>query len=91
MVKTKTENMTCDQCNETFVTPRYLKKHIELVHEGVKRYKCDDCGKMFGQMGNMKLHISRVHEGKKSEKKFMCKLCDKSYYYSQALKDHVAR
>ena len=89
-VKTKTENMTCDQCNETFVTPRYLKKHKELVHEGVKRYKCEDCGKMFGQMGNMKLHKARVHEGKKSEKKFKCKLCDKSYYYKQALKDHIA-
>ena len=63
-----------------------LKKHIAVVHDGIRKYRCEKCDKAFSQLGNLKKHISCVHEGMK---KFRCHICDKSFGQLGSLKAHV--
>ena len=53
-----------------------LKKHISIVHEGVRKYQCDQCEKAFGHNADLKRHISGVHKG---EKKFQCEFAVLSF------------
>ena len=51
----------CQQCDKGFSHPRNLKRHIETIHDGVKKYKCDFCGKDFNQSAHLKGHIINAH------------------------------
>merc|ERR1719510_1254414 len=62
---------TCPICGITFRIDRgvgYLRRHIEAVHEGKKRFQCDICKKQFAEKTNLNRHVSSVHEGKKRKK-----------------------
>jgi hypothetical protein len=39
-----------------------LRRHIENVHEKLKRYKCDHCEAAFSQSTNLKNHLKRSHD-----------------------------
>ena len=84
------KNATSTLCTETLLVKKnhfsgmrgygYLKVHIEVVHEGIKRHECDICQKRFGTRQNMLKHIKSVHEGikRKTDKKrsYPCDQCD---------------
>jgi len=65
-----------------------LKRHVEIVHENIKRYVCTICKAKFGQSHNLKAHISGVHEGAKP---FECKFCEKRLSSKQLLNHHIKR
>ena len=56
----------CSICKQTF---HNLKRHIESVHEKLKKYQCNACGKKFYQKSHLNEHIESVHYGKKRIKK----------------------
>ena len=47
----------CHLC--TYKTPgdAELKKHIEMVHQKLKRFTCDQCARQFYQNNQLKRHI----------------------------------
>ena len=57
----------CHLC--TYKTPgeSELKKHIEMVHQKIKRFTCDQCARQFYQNNQLKRHIrgkSLIHNTK---------------------------
>ncbi len=42
-----------------------LKRHMEQVHLGIRKFTCDTCGKALTSSTKLKLHIDVVHFGKK--------------------------
>ncbi|XP_069670439.1 oocyte zinc finger protein XlCOF6.1-like isoform X3 [Periplaneta americana] len=77
------DSITCNICNEVFVTQQSLKCHLR-THTFRKSLTCDVCGKNFTQMGHLKDH-SRIHTG---ERPYKCDLCGKSFLQSGCLKQH---
>ena len=68
-----------------------LKKHEERHREN--SYQCQYCTVNVKLKSNLYKHIREVHQGKlykrkKSEERFMCDLCPKSYHSSRALERH---
>ena len=65
-----------------------LKRHIKIIHEGIKcskDFKCESCTKSFASAQELRWHIKNVHEGIKNK----CDLCSKSYSYLSTLKQHI--
>ena len=52
----------CKICGKLLSHATSLKKHIKIVHEGIKDYKCEVCGKASSLLCNLKTHIKTVHE-----------------------------
>ncbi|CAL8238272.1 unnamed protein product [Merluccius merluccius] len=46
----------CDQCDATFKRKDTLNVHIQVVHDGHKKYKCDLCEKAFVTPSVLKSH-----------------------------------
>ena len=82
---TKSTSKYCEICDKTFSSVQALKMHIEVVHEGLKKFKCIKCGKSFSQEGYLKRHNEVVHE---DLKKYKCKSCDKTFSSVYYLKMH---
>ena len=40
-----------------------MRRHIETVHEKLKKFKCEHCDVAYGQRGDLNRHIKRVHAG----------------------------
>ena len=84
----KSHVITCDECGKA-ISKHYMKKHIQMVHEGVKGgISCDLCGKLFYNNYQMKKHKEIVHEGKKLH---TCEECGKSFTRSHVLRKHIRR
>ena len=77
---------TCEICNSEFKDRSNLKKHILVVHEGIKPFECSLCGSCFSQKSKMKKHIAAVHERKKPHK---CKWCDRGFDSKKDLTRHI--
>ena len=65
----------CNHCDKTCSRREYLKKHIEAVHEKLKKVNCKLCGKYFYDISRLIVHDKTVH---KKEKRFKCLKCDAS-------------
>ena len=59
--KSAINNKICELCRKSFSTADNLKKHILIIHEGLKDYKCESCSKLFSQAGDLKRHIHIIH------------------------------
>ncbi|XP_062552216.1 zinc finger protein 91-like [Armigeres subalbatus] len=75
----------CEICAKGFKTKKQLKDHLEIVHQGVKRYHCDICKKSFTRNGSLAEHKLIQHAG---IKQFSCNLCGKSFGKEDSLKTH---
>ena len=58
----------CELCGKFFTEKARLLRHIEGVHEGLKKHTCDICKKNFHQKINLKSHIAKTHVGLKGFK-----------------------
>ena len=56
-VTSESDFKICHLC--TYKTPgeSELKKHIEMVHQKIKRFTCDQCARQFYQNNQLKRHI----------------------------------
>ena len=84
----KSHIITCDECGKA-ITKGHMKKHIQVVHEGVKGgVSCDICGKLFYNNYAMKKHKEVIHERKKAH---TCQECGKSFTRPHVLRKHIRR
>lgn len=77
----------CEVCAKGFKTKKQLKDHLEIVHQGVKRYHCDICKKSFTRNGSLAEHKLIQHAG---IKQFSCNVCGKSFGKEDSLKTHLS-
>ena len=78
-------NLSCSQCNNTFVNESNLRDHIDIVHQGIKKFKCGLCNQTFGYKSHLNDHLMS-HAG---NKRFKCNQCEKSYFKNNHLKRHM--
>ena len=50
----------CEYCNETFCSIPSCRRHVQVVHKGL-RYKCDFCDKTYPQLYGRKVHMLKHH------------------------------
>jgi len=82
----------CSSCDKSFSQKIGLKRHIEIVHMGIK-YKCSFCKADFVQLEKLKSHTKRVHtklvhEIKEGGFKFKCSYCDSNFNELLELRVH---
>ena len=59
--------------------------HVNLVHDGKKRFKCQICDHCFTNILDLNQHVSQTHAGKKP---FYCSICDINFASDQILTKH---
>ncbi|PSN46929.1 hypothetical protein C0J52_14922 [Blattella germanica] len=74
----------CPQCIHRFTTRCQLSRHIQGVHQLIKKHKCGTCGKEFLYGTNYKAHLLR-HAGQRNNK---CNECGKTFITTNALFRH---
>lgn len=77
----------CDQCDRSYYERFQLKKHINIVHKGIRLFSCTLCTtnkfttkKSLGQ--HMLLH---------GEKRYQCKFCDQKFAQGSGRRGHEKR
>ena len=77
----------CDHgCSKTFRNEYTYRKHIQVVHVGLKNKKeCSTCGKKFQSSYHLRRHQESVHEGLR----YHCNLCDRDFSDKRYLKHHI--
>jgi len=80
-------SLVCNQCNITFEKRKFLKHHIQSVHNGI-RYQCGKCDYKCKRSCSLKRHKQSVHEGLT---RFNCDKCDFQCYEKKNLIRHHRR
>lgn len=103
-IRNKHQNMEylyiCQECDESYINKRDLKKHVKNTHPdvhapqiGQKTKKCSHCGKSFVTHHRLKTHLYFVHGVVTSPENVTyinCTKCEKSFP-SFCLSDHMFR
>ncbi|XP_011066356.1 PREDICTED: zinc finger protein 98-like [Acromyrmex echinatior] len=74
----------CDLCSATFVTRRFLNRHIREIH-GENPYVCEICKKSFRNSGELNSHRF-IHS---DEKPHVCWVCFSAYKRKSDFNRHV--
>ncbi|XP_058447834.1 zinc finger protein 58-like [Malaya genurostris] len=74
----------CQECGHKFATATILKRHIEVIHQKIRKYKCEYCEKAFGYQHKYKEHM-HMHRGIKAYK---CRYCNKTFTHSSNVLVH---
>lgn len=88
----------CPHCGKAFGQEGNLRKHIESIHEGIKRtntkkviralrYSCETCYRGFVSPVDLRKH-ERIHTG---DKPFTCSHCQRCFSQKGNLNTHVRR
>ena len=75
---------TCSQCDYYSARKIYLKRHIQVKHEGMK-YDCKKCDNQYATIEKLKHHVKSVHEGLK----FTCNECNFQFTRRDSLTYHT--
>ena len=86
-VKKEIVSLECIQCRITFEKRKFLKHHIQSVHNGI-RYKCGKCDYKCKRSCSLKRHNQSVHEGLT---RFNCDKCDFQCYEKKNMIRHKRR
>ncbi|XP_063224821.1 gastrula zinc finger protein XlCGF58.1-like isoform X4 [Bacillus rossius redtenbacheri] len=73
----------CDLCHRTYSTKKSLKEHVKKHFQ--PRAACAECGKVYKNEHVLRTHM-RLHARKRQRQ---CRLCDQSFVFAAALKQHV--
>ena len=68
----KKMDFSCHECGKSFQRQKFLKEHMEFVHQGITRYRCSVCDMSFERNQYLRQHVQNKH----LEKKFQCESCD---------------
>ncbi|XP_055837826.1 zinc finger protein OZF-like [Episyrphus balteatus] len=82
---TLTKTYPCDICERVFFTPLNLKRHNNVVHDGLRKYPCSYCDKSFGTLTSRNNH-ERIHTG---ERPHECNICNIKFITKGKLKQHI--
>lgn len=76
---------------QVFNTERFLKVHIQRVHQNVKRYFCEVCNKGFFEKYRMLQHrtVHGTEEEKQALNKWPCSYCQRSFRTKACLQQHM--
>ncbi|XP_058444787.1 zinc finger protein draculin-like [Malaya genurostris] len=76
--------MTCEQCGKAFSHPNKLRRHIEIAHEGFKRYHCQYCPKTLRSLDGIQFHVESKHSGIQLK----CSYCSRKCSSKLMLRSH---
>ena len=65
----------CDMCGKMFKTKQTMRRHVEILHLGLKKHECEICGEKLKVAYSQKVVLSLwTHPQKKCAKirKFLC-------------------
>lgn len=79
---------TFENCKKVFRDPNSCRKHVMVVHKGVKRCVCKICEETFSTAGSLKHHIYCVHTENCEKTKYVCEECQKVFYTKSKLSLH---
>lgn len=79
------EKIQCKFCPVKISTANNMKRHIRVVHQGVKNCECPYCNRPFSNGEALKYHIM-THTG---ERPFKCKVCNREFIQPSAFKSHM--
>ena len=54
---------SCDQCDFKAAWKHSLSRHMQSIHEGIKKFPCDKCDYCGTLKENLVKHIKRMHKG----------------------------
>ncbi|NXV75333.1 GZF1 protein, partial [Atlantisia rogersi] len=82
--------ITCEKCNEQFVSRKKYVDHCRDVHQCLpgKVYQCDICSKSFASYNSWKEHRACVHT---EERRFACTLCNATFKRKRDVRTHYVR
>ena len=92
-------DIKCEICSKTFSDKANLKKHVQSIHEGLKKYSCDICSEKFKQLIAMQRHKKRYHDIEIERKTYKprmdleprldCPTCGKEFKRFSIVKMHI--
>ncbi|KAK2844220.1 hypothetical protein Q5P01_010879 [Channa striata] len=86
---TGSKPFTCKICNFATAQLGDARNHVKR-HLGMREYKCDICGWAFVMKKHLSTHLLGKHGvGQRKERKFECKLCERSFSEKWALNNHM--
>ena len=83
---TWSDSNKCPICGKILRYVSNMKKHIEDMHQMIRRFRCSFCGKGFSRRQNLQGHMSTVHNCNKEHK---CLDCGKEFGYKRYLTQHM--
>nr|XP_023014940.1 zinc finger protein 883-like isoform X2 [Leptinotarsa decemlineata] len=72
---TKETPYECKDCLRKFRQASNLKRHIDIIHKGLKPFKCEVCGKEFSRLVAKNEHTYK-HTG---QKPYVCSYCGETF------------
>ena len=81
------EIIQCEKCDFTTRVAAIMRNHFKRKHMADMKQTCDVCGETFKELH---LHLSRTACGK-SERKYNCDQCEKTFFTRPSLKQHIQR
>jgi uncharacterized C2H2 Zn-finger protein len=79
---------TFEACGKKYAFARELKRHVESIHCGVRKYTCPHCDSSFKIKADLRGHVLNLHE----KKKIQCQLCStlmgSKKYYGKHVRSH---
>ena len=86
-VHSKTKSFICEECNQSFSTMKYIRKH-QRSHEGATTFCCSECNESFSSLGDLNMHKILVHYSV-IKCVYNCSECNKSFAHQCHLKKHM--
>ncbi|CAH1792572.1 unnamed protein product, partial [Owenia fusiformis] len=78
------ETYICEHCGKSFKSQNSIPRHVTEIHGEGLNYRCEKCGKDCLRYSHYQDHID-WHNG---VKKYKCKYCQKSYFWTGSLSNH---
>lgn len=74
-------------CSKSYCSSFNLKRHIELIHLGVKKFKCSFCSRLLSSKQNLLDHLN-IHTGSKP---YICEIPSCSQAFRQLSQYYIHR
>ncbi len=86
----KPKSTDCDICGKNFTCRRNLVAHVEVVHEGLKKFMCDKCSQTFGYPNDLRRHkLFICGKEKRGKSTPTCTICKRVFKRKDRLNAHI--